>query len=327
MIMAKRDRTMIRMRTGFICILFILLITPVYAAIHEIPAGGTVFIGEERLDITACGVVSGDTLGWFEGGRSPATDNPVITTTVSDAASFYISPQTFTGRTGTWYIIGSGTPAFMVAEPTLGVRIYDVAYGGRDRTGLWVPMDYELQFRIETNLNVMSQRPGVAGAPIEIRVTRQDGVEYSSLTNRAGASTPLLFAVDRNPYMTGPVWHPDAGYSRGVYDFYAFCNANGMKDNYEIVGKTITERSETISLSRETTPTPTQTIPEVTPTTSPTPEPTILPVTTIQTGIPATQPIETPDRTAPPTTQATPSVAITAVAACALGILLRMRKE
>lgn len=325
--MAKQDRTMIRMRSGFICILFILLITPVYAAIHEIPAGGTVFIGEEGLDITACGVVSGDTLGWFERGRSPTTDNPAITTIVSDAASFYISPQTFAGRTGTWYIIGSGTPAFMVEEPTLRVRVYDVAYGEKDRTGLWVPMDFELQFRIETNLYTMSQRPGVIGAPVEIRVTGTDGIEYSSLTDRAGATNPLLFAVDRSLFMTGPVWYPDAGYSRGVYDFYAFCNANGMKDNYEIIGRTITERSETISLSREITLTPTQTVPAVTPTTAPTPEPTSPPLTPPETEIPATPPIETPDRTAPPTTQAAPSVAITAVAACAFGILLRMRKE
>lgn len=316
-----------RIRTGFVCILFILLITPVYAAIHEIPAGGTVFIGEEGLDITACGVISGDTLGWFEGGRSPATDNPVTTTVVSDAMSFYISPQTFAGRTGTWYNIGSGTPAFMVAEPALGVRIYDVAYGERDRSGLWVPMDYELQFRIETNLDVMSQRPGVAGAPIEIRVTRQDGVEYSSLKNRAGVTRPLLFTVDRNPTMTGPIWYPDAGYSRGTYDFYAFCNANNMKDNYEIVGKTITERSETISLSRETTPTPTISSVPVTQTPPPTTHPAIPIPTTPPTEIPTVVPTETMVQTVPPTTEAAPLFAITAVGALVLITLFRMRKE
>jgi hypothetical protein len=77
---------------GGICLLAILFITPVHAAISDIPAGGTVFIGEEGLDITACGVGTGDTLGWFPAGATPATGNPGMTIQVSDATSFYVEP-------------------------------------------------------------------------------------------------------------------------------------------------------------------------------------------------------------------------------------------
>ncbi len=311
---------------GCIVILTLLFITPVQAAISDIPAGGTVFIGEEGLDITACGIASGDTIGWFAPGSSPATGSPGITIQVSDATAFYVAPQTFQGRTGTWYNMRTNSPAIIVADPNLSIRVYDVGYGQIDRTGLWVPMDFELQFRIETNLHAMAVRPGVAGAPIEVRVNQKDGIEYSTLTNRAGVATPLLFAVDRNPYMTGPIWYPDAGYSRGAYEFYAFCNANNMNDNYNVVGKTITPRSETVSLSRTTTTTP---APMQTPT--PTPKPTVVatPSPTVVTPTPDPTPVATeePAATPIPDPTAAPLALATSLGAVAVIAHLRQRNK
>lgn len=306
---------------GCIFILALFFITPAHAAISDIPAGGTVFIGEEGLDITACGVADGDTLGWFAAGGSPTTGSPTITIQVSDATSFYVAPQTFQGKTGTWYNMGTNSPAIIVADPNLGIRVYDVDYGQIDRTGLWVPMDFELQFRIETNLHAMAVRPGVAGAPIEVRVNQKDGIEYSTLTNRAGVATPLLFAVDRNPYMTGPVWYPDAGYSRGVYDFYAFCNANNMKDNYNVVGKTITPLSETVSLSKTTTTTPASTQTPI-----PTPKPTTLatPFPTVATPTPAPTPVATQESTATPIPEPTAAPLALATSLGALALITRL---
>ncbi|MBR1369175.1 hypothetical protein RJ53_06580 [Methanocalculus chunghsingensis] len=309
--------------TGLACILAMLLISPAAAAISDIPAGGTVFIGEEGVDITACGVADGDTLGWFAAGRSPATGDPDTTVVVSDATSFFVSPQIFSDRIGVWYNLATGNPAFMVADPFLQIRVFDVDYGAIDRTGLWVPMDFELQFRITTNLDAMAQRPGVTGAPIEVRVTGEEGVEYSALSNRAGVSTPLIFAVDRSPFMTGGIWYPDAGYSRGVYDFYAFCDANNMKDNYHVVGKTITARDESVSLSRTTIPT--ITTPPVTPlpTAPPTPEPTTLPAT----PTPAETPPVTETPVVPtPTPEPAPASALIALVALTLVICLLIRK-
>jgi len=311
---------------GLACILAMLLISPAAAAISDIPAGGTVFIGEEGLDITACGVADGDTLGWFAAGRSPATGDPDTTVVVSDATSFFVSPQIFSDRIGVWYNLAAGTPAFMVADPFLQIRVFDVDYGAIDRTGLWVPMDFELQFRITTNLDAMAQRPGVAGAPVEVRITGEEGIEYSMLRNRAGVSTPLLFDVDRSPFMTGGIWYPDAGYSRGVYDFYAFCDANNMKDNYQVIGKTITTRDESVSLSRTTTPT--TTTPPVTPvpTTPPaTLEPTTPPATPAPVETPPTPPVtETPVPT--PTPEPAPMGALIALAALTIVTCLLIRK-
>jgi len=307
---------------GLACILALLLITPATAAISDIPAGGTVFIGEEGVDITACGVADGDTLGWFAAGRSPATGDPDTTVVVSDATSFFVSPQIFSDRIGVWYNLATGAQAFMVADPFIQIRVFDVDYGAIDRTGLWVPMDFELQFRITTNLDAMGQRPGVAGAPVEVRVTGEDGIMYSTLRNRAGVSTPLIFDVDRSPFMTGGIWYPDAGYSRGAYDFYAFCDANNMKDNYHVVGKTITARDESISLSRTTTPT--ITTPPVTPapTTPATPTPTTPPVTPT--------PVETPPVTETPvptpTPEPAPVSALIALAALSVVTCLWIRK-
>ncbi|WP_255333240.1 DUF3821 domain-containing protein [Methanocalculus taiwanensis] len=304
-----------------ICFLAFLQINPAMAAITDIPAGGTVFIGEEALNITACGVNDGDTLGWFTAGGIPATGNPTATIQVSDASSFYVAPQTFQGKTGTWYSMRTGNPAIMVADPNLSIRIYDVGYGQIDRTGLWVPMDFELQFRIETNLHAMALRPGVSGAPIEVRVNQQDGIEYSSLTNRAGVATPLFFAVDTNPYMTGSIWYPDAGYSRGEYDFYAFCNANRMKDNYEISGRTVTPKSGTIALSRTTTPTPTSPPVTVIPRT----DSPVTPPTVETTKTPEPTPISTPEPTKLPTPEPTPAPLAFATSLGALAVITHLR--
>ncbi|MDG6251386.1 DUF3821 domain-containing protein [Methanocalculus sp.] len=310
---------------GCIFIFALLFTSPAHAAISDIPANGMAFIGEEGLDVTACGIASGDTIGWFAPGSSPATGSPTATMIVSDATSFYVSPQTFQERTGSWYNIGTGNPAFSVADPYLEVRVYDLDYGVRDRTGLWVPMDFELQFRIVTNLDAMAERTGVTGAPIEIRVTREGGIEYSSLVNKAGVLTSLLFNVGNSPFLTGRVWYPESGYSRGVYEFYAFCNANQMKDNYNVVGKTITPRSETVSLSRTTPTTPT---PAPTQTPIPTPKPTIVvtpPPTTAATPTQEPTPVATQEPTATPIPEPTPAPLALATTLGALALITRLR--
>lgn len=307
---------------GCIVILALLFITPVQAAISDIPAGGTVFIGEEGLDITACGIADGDTIGWFAPGSSPATGSPTETMIISDATSFFVSPGAFQGRTGTWYNIGTGNPAFTVSDPYLEVRVYDLDYGVIDRTGLWVPMDFELQFRITTNLDAMAQRAGVTGAPVEIRVTEQGGIEYSSLVNKAGVLTPLLFTVGNSPFLTGAVWYPESGYSRGIYEFYAFCNANNMNDNYNVVGKTITPRRETVSLSRTTTTTP---APTQTP--APTPKPTVVatPSPTVATPTPDPTPVATQEPVATPIPEPTAAPLALATSLGALAVITHLR--
>ena len=98
-----------------------------------------------------------------------------------------------------------------------------------------------LGFRIETNLDAMAQRPGVAGAPITIHVRDPTGAEFTSLVN-GGVTTSLVnIPVNASVYETGPIWATDTSqYRAGSYEVWADCNANGMKDNYNQVGKTTT---------------------------------------------------------------------------------------
>ena len=84
--------------------------------------GATVFVGENGLDITATGVVAGDTLGWFQAGANVATSSPDDTIIVSNPANFYVQPGT---RTGAWYDMNRNRAvAINVKDPSLNLRVW-----------------------------------------------------------------------------------------------------------------------------------------------------------------------------------------------------------
>jgi hypothetical protein len=211
------------------------LAMPVTAAINIVPLGGTAFIGEQGLDILATGVTTGSTIAWF-GNANVQTGAPTTTYLVDDAGNYYISSSAFTGKTGPWYTFPGRKLAFYVEEPSLTLQIYDETLdfqvGGTTR---WVPKGDQIGFRIVSNLYQMTNRPGVPGAPITIRIRSPDGAEYSSVSGNSLVEIP----VGTSPYSTGPVW--DTGsYPSGTYSVWAECNANSMNDNYNVPGKTIT---------------------------------------------------------------------------------------
>lgn len=213
---------------------------PVSAAITGVPSGGTVFIGEQGLDITATGVTPGAQIARFGAGGNVQTDAPSDLVTVTDPASFFVSPAQFGGGTGAWYTYPGRRLAFIVKEPSLQLRVINGRTGREVGSGA-VAGD-PLGFRIETDLYAMAQRPGVAGAPITIHIRDPTGAEFTSLTNAAGGTTSLVnIPVNTSVYETGPVWAADTPqYRAGSYEVWADCNANGMKDNYDAVGKTTT---------------------------------------------------------------------------------------
>lgn len=217
-----------------------LAVFPVSAAITDVPSGGTVFIGEQGLNITATGITSGAQIARFGAGGNVQTDAPSDLVTVSDPTSFYVSPAQFGGTTGAWYTFPGRQLAFIVKEPSLQLRVINGRTGREVGSGA-VAGD-PLGFRIETDLYAMAQRPGVAGAPITIHVRDPTGAEFTSLTNAAGVTTSLVnIPVNTSVYETGPVWAADTPqYRAGSYEVWADCNANGMKDNYNAVGKTTT---------------------------------------------------------------------------------------
>ncbi len=160
--------------------------------------------------------------------------------TVSDPTSFYVSPTEFGAATGAWYTFPGRQLAFIVKDPSLQLRVINGRTGREVGSGA-VAGD-PLGFRIETNLYSMAQRPEVAGAPITIHIRDPTGAEFTSVENEAGVTTSLVnIPVNTSVYDTGPVWAADSPqYQAGTYEVWADCNANGMKDNYNEVGKTTT---------------------------------------------------------------------------------------
>jgi len=209
---------------------------PAMADISTIPDQGTVFIGEEGLDISACGVSQGDTIGWW-GNGGPYTSEPSDTVTISDPASFYIAPVLFAEKTGPWYSYPDKKLVIYVKEPQLAVRIMDTT-SDFDATGKWVPTGQTIGFRLENNLYDLKNRPGVTGAPVDISIVSPDGLEYSSVSGNRLDAIP----VDGSPYETGGIWNT-YGEEAGYYSVQAKCTANHMDENNQKAGAA---QSETV---------------------------------------------------------------------------------
>ncbi len=211
------------------------LAMPVTAAINTVSLGGTAFIGEQGLDIRSTGVTTGSTIAWF-GNANVQTGAPMTSYLVDDAGNYYIAPSSFIGKTGPWFTFPGRKLAFYVEEPSLSLQIYDETLDFQVvGTSRWVPKGDMIGFRVVSNIYQMTNRPGVAGAPVTIRIRSPDGAEYTSVSGNSLVDIP----VGASPYSTGPVWSTGS-YSSGIYSVWAECNANSMNDNYNVPGKTIT---------------------------------------------------------------------------------------
>ncbi|MFA5331916.1 MAG: DUF3821 domain-containing protein [Methanoregula sp.] len=282
-----------------------LISLPVLAG-TTVTQGGTVFIGEEGLDISATLGTNTSTIAWWASAADISTSSPTVQVTVTSPSNFYVSPAQFSGYTGTWYRInaeGSADgPAFIVADPTLQLRVLDTSISNLDVTDKWVPRGDVVGFRIDTNLNPIFNRGGSANGGITIYVQSPDGAQYSALVDASGATHNMQdLQVTVPSYLTGPVWSTaNSQYPAGTYTIWTECNANSIKDNYPVTGKTITAR--TSLLDQEQNPlisgasTGSQTSAATTTTTKVTTVVTTTPVTTV---------------TTPETTVATPTETIT----------------
>ena len=298
-------------------ILFVLILVffigPASGAINDIFPGGTVFIGEQGLDITHA--MAGDTqIGWWASAASIAESSPSQIVSISSLTSFSVSPSAFASYTGSWLHLdpagkANGT-AFNVVDPNLAIRIEDTTVGV-DVTDKWVPTDDEIRFQIETNLVPIAQRSGVTYVPITIKVQDPSGSTYSSLVNSAGTATSLVdYPITTTPQYTAAIW--DTGqrsiYSPGTYTIWAECNVNSMKDNYNYAGKTASQKVTVQNQDHNPLITGNYPVTTVIPLTS---------VTTTQTTrIPTTTPIPpadtvTPSLTTPVTTVSSETVLAT----------------
>ena len=222
-----------------------LIPVPSAASLNVVPVGGTVFVGEQGIDITqAMGTDS--RIGWWASGAVVGSSAPDQTVTIPNPTSFFVTPNAFAPYTGNWYRISSnGTPdgiAFNVLDPQLAIQAYDTSLS-LDRTNDWVPTGDQVRFTINSNLyTIASQR--AQGAPVTIYVQSPDGAQYSSVVDAGGNSHSMVdIPVTTNPFNTDSVgisWNTgNSLYTQGTYVIWAECNMNHMKDNYLATGKTI----------------------------------------------------------------------------------------
>ena len=250
-----------------------MLILPASAAVNQIAQGGDVFIGEEGLDVTAA-VGNFTQIAWFASGTTPATDTPNYIVAVGNAASFYVAPADFVGRTGNWYNWNGANAgvAFNVVDPNIDIKIWD-QNANKDVTGKQVPAGNVENFRVETNTYSVINRPSYAGEGfVNIKVKTADGATYTALETPANVMKTLTgqaitqslwyWAVPAGNTSVG--WDTaatdDAGsrlYKAGTYTVSAELNLNKIKDNYkapdgtDYSGKTVTAL-KTIAITGDT---------------------------------------------------------------------------
>lgn len=275
-----------------------LLMTPALAGSYTtVPQGGTIFLGEQGLDVSAA--LGNDTsIGWWASGAAIATSAPSSTVQVTTPTNFYVSPTQFGSNTGTWYrLTAQGKPddlAFYVTDPVLNIKALDTTVNVDASANQWVPRGDQVSFEIDTNLNPVFQRGLSSSEGMDIKVQAPDGGQYSALIDSFGTTHPLQnLAVTTSTYVTGPIW--DTGnsvYPAGTYTIWVECNVNSMKDNYGVTGKTISsqrtlrsqEQNPLISVNVPTTSATTAAA-QVTSTTS---KPTLIPTTSAVKTTPVT---------------------------------------
>ncbi len=316
------------------------LVLPASAGIATIPRAGTTFLGEQGLDLTGTGVVTGGQIAWWGTGVSLSLP-PSDIQSVSDATNFYIDPSVFATETGPWYTYPDKQLAFYVQSPDISLRIYDETAGFTvSPQTMWIPKGDIAGFRMDTNLYVMASRPDSTGAPVSIRIIDQNGVEYSGVVDAAGNFQSLAeIPVAHSPFDTGGIWYTgNTMYTNGLYSVWAECNANGMNDNYGVIGRTRTGQAGMNNvLIQSTNPLITSSVtPSRTPTTIPSTQTTVTtpPATSTITTLPTTPPstVTTLPPTTPPTqvpTTTTPgfcSLAAIGAGIVAIAIMARFRR-
>ncbi|MCU0628320.1 MAG: DUF3821 domain-containing protein [Methanoregulaceae archaeon] len=271
----------------------------VMAAENTVPMAGTVFLGEQGLDITATGATSGSQVVWYGPGGSP-TSVPAATLTVDDPSDFYISPVLFSDKTGPWFLLPGNSLAFYVQDPQIEIRVIDETRDFQITEEVtWIPKGDAVGFRVDTNVYEIAKRPGSPGAPITIRIRGPGGVEYSSVDGYQLEDIML----SGSPFQSGPVWFT-GDYESGSYNVWAESTGNDMNLNYKREGKTVTAPVEFLLQSTNPLITPE-------PTTSTATVSTTLPPTTVQTPVPTTIVTESP--VTPPVTETMTMIPTTTV--------------
>ncbi|HOT94700.1 MAG TPA: DUF3821 domain-containing protein [Methanoregulaceae archaeon] len=279
--------------------------------------GATVYSGERGLDITATGVGSGDTLGWFVT-QSPE-GMPAATLRIEDPRRVTIPHD---ARTGRWFNLDRDREfALLVEEPALSLRLVDTATGGYVTGGT---IAKGRSFNLEVSGELSAFRTRGTGAPVAIRVQDPSGRISATLVGDDGVRQSLeRIMVVQTPHIvrgtTGAAWNTgDPAYPAGEYAIWAEAlldheHGTASPDPNGAVGRQVSAtvqlrlvlhptRVVTTPGSGTTVPAPSTAIP-VTPVSTPTPANTTLlpPASTTVSG-----PAATTDAPLPPVTGETP---------------------
>lgn len=230
-------------RTTIISFILIMIVAGVAVGDgKQIPPGGTVFLGEEGIDISASGIEPGGQIGWWAPG-SQRSSAPTELISVSSPQNFYVSPTQFSGKEGLWYAWPEGEPVFLVKRPSIKVRIYDES-SDFDATGKWLPRGDTASFRIESNVYEASSR-GLTKGAVDIRLFSPQGGEYSSVSGPSGSFSLSGIPLTSPLTNTGPVWST-GGVTTGTWKIIGEISLNGIKNNFGEPGAGVSEPIEVL---------------------------------------------------------------------------------
>jgi hypothetical protein len=237
---------------------------------------------------------------------------------VSEKLFLYnISPELFTGTTGTWYC-GDKTPhspVFDVREPQIAIKVWDLDHD-QDVTGMSIPRTINITYRIDTNLypalNYLNRpNSNPSDSFFTVKLTDPRGRNIANIyTGNYGGTNTLILPFDNTPYISsspylwrnGNTWdraarniQGDVIYPPGTYTFTVSQNLNHMQESYaagggnDMEGKMISSATVTFLASDSVTVpsssvTTVSTLPQVIISSPATP------VLTIATAVPITSP-------------------------------------
>ncbi len=229
--------------------------------LNVVPMGGDVFIGEEGLDVSLF-LSAGDQISW-----STAV-SAINTITIDNPKSLYINPAQYIGKTGDWIIETgdkAGQIAFVVKDPSIGMKIWDQDQNGVVESGGNIPAGDGVNFRIETNLysailqrggDLSDEDLGIINIVGSSNTTKMTYKSLQGLLNETSAEIPLTnLVVNQNiwfwPQNDNKASEWSTGYlssdgnrlyPNGLYEFYGVATLNNINKNYPVdsTGKTHT---------------------------------------------------------------------------------------
>lgn len=218
---------------------------PVSADLKTVQQGGTVFIGEQGLDIT--NALNGYTqVAYWAPGTSRTTEAPTYVKIISVPTNFPVTGMI----AGEWWQYTPGvvptTLAFVVEETDAGISLYDLNYiTPFNVTDKSARIGDLIDFEVISDLYLIQQRDPGYSFNFNIVVENPGGVTYSYLYVPNGNEPLTFLQLDSKPWYwsSGNGIASDSDYAwktnemdsedyyyypPGTYSVYITCNQNGL---------------------------------------------------------------------------------------------------